>query len=172
MPAATESDRRDVFARLTATELSRTYRLATRILGNRGDAEDCVNEAVLRAWDSFDGLRDLDKFGPWLIRIVVNVCRNDLRRRRVVQIEPLAEDDLQADDPFEGGLLSDAVAHALDCLSPDQRVAVVLRFWNDLRVDEIARILRVPGGTIKWRLHTANRRLKAELGRLGWEVER
>ncbi|MGD0019811.1 MAG: RNA polymerase sigma factor [Candidatus Limnocylindrales bacterium] len=173
-PAAgsADADKREAFGRLTAPELSASYQLATRILGNRGDAEDAVNEAILRAWGSFDRLRDHGSFRPWLTRIVVNVCRNELRHRRVLRIDPLAEDDRPAADSFEGGLLRDGVARALDCLGPEQRVVVVLRYWNDLAVAEIARVLGVPSGTVKWRLHAANRRIKTELSRSGWEVER
>src|SRR5664280_70321 len=87
------ADRREEFGRLAAAELSASYQLATRILGNRGDAEDAVNEAILRAWGSFEGLRDRNAFRPWLTRIVVNVCRNELRHRRVVQIDPIGDDD-------------------------------------------------------------------------------
>lgn len=172
-PAAdsVEADRREAFGRLTAAEISASFQLATRILGNRGDAEDAVNEAILRAWESFDKLRDLGSFRPWLTRIVVNVCRNDLRHRRVLQVDPIGEDDRPAPDSFDAGLLRDGVARALDCLGPEQRVVVVLRYWNDLAVGEIARVLGVPSGTVKWRLFAANRRIKAELSRTGWEVE-
>jgi RNA polymerase sigma-70 factor (ECF subfamily) len=166
------ADRREAFGRLAAAEMSASYQLATRILGNRGDAEEAVDEAILRAWGSFDKLRDRSAFRPWLTRIVVNVCRNDLRHRRVLQIDPIGEDDRPAADSFAGGELRDGVAHALDCLGPEQRVVVVLRYWNDLAVDEIARLLGVPSGTVKWRLFAANRRMKAELSRSGWEVER
>ena len=173
-PAAVpiRADRREEFGSLAAAELSASYQLATRILGNRSDAEDAVNEAILRAWSSFDSLHDYGSFRPWLMRIVVNVCRNDLRHRRVLRIEPLGEDDRQTEDQFAGGLLRDAVARAMECLSPDLRVVVVLRFWNDLEVDEIARIVGAPSGTVKWRLHAANQRMKAELDRSGWEVSR
>lgn len=167
-----EGDRREAFGRLAAAEMSASYQLATRILGNRGDAEEAVDEAILRAWGSFDKLRDRGAFRPWLTRIVVNVCRNDLRHRRVLQIDPIGEDDRPAADSFAGGELRDGVAHALECLGPEQRVVVVLRYWNDLAVDEIARLLGVPSGTVKWRLFAANRRMKAELSRSGWEVER
>jgi RNA polymerase sigma-70 factor (ECF subfamily) len=169
---AVDGDRREVFGRLAGAELGVSYQLAARLLGNRGDAEDAVNEAVLRAWESFDRLRDRAAFRPWLTRIVVNVCRNDLRHRRVLQIDPLGDDDRTAADPIDDGPLRDGVARALERLGPEQRVVVVLRYWNDLRVDDIARLLGVPSGTVKWRLHTANRRIKAELSRSGWEVER
>jgi RNA polymerase sigma-70 factor (ECF subfamily) len=172
LAGSVEADRRAEFGRLAAAELSASYQLATRILRNRDDAEDAVNEAVLRAWSSFDRLRDIDSFRPWLMRIVVNTCRNDLRHRKVIRIEPLVEDVHQAADTLEGGLVRDVVAKAIDCLGPDQRVVVVLRYWNDLAVDEIAQVLGIPSGTVKWRLHAANQQIKKELGRVGWEVER
>jgi RNA polymerase sigma-70 factor (ECF subfamily) len=156
-------DRRETFGRLATSELGASYRLAARILGDRREAEDAVDEAILRAWAGFDGLRDRASFGPWLARIVVNVCRNNLERRKTVQIGPLGDLDPEAADPFEGGLARDAVGRAIDRLSPEQRIAIVLRYWNDLSVPEIARLVGVPSGTVKWRLHAACRRLKAEL---------
>ena len=156
-------DRRDAFGRLASAELAASYRLAARILGDRCDAEDAVNEAILRAWCAFDGLREPDSFRPWLAQIVVNVCRNILERRRTVQIGPLGDLDPQGADPFESGLARDTVGRAIDRLSPEQRIVVVLRYWNDLRVDEIARLVGVPSGTVKWRLHAACARLRNEL---------
>jgi RNA polymerase sigma-70 factor, ECF subfamily len=165
------ADRRELFGRLAAAELGDSYQLAVRILSNRGDAEDAVNEAILKAWSSFDRLRDVDKFRPWFMRIVVNQCRNDLRHKKVIRMEPLVGDDHPAPDSLDGASLRDAVSRSIECLVPDQRVAVALRFWNDLSIDEIARVMGVPSGTIKGRLHTANQRIKAELGRIGWEVD-
>ncbi len=169
---AIDEDRREVLGRLAGAELGAAYQFAKRLLGDRGDAEDAVNETVLRAWESFDRLRDRAVFRPWLTRIVVNVCRNNLRHRRVLQIDPLGDDDRAAAASIDDGSLRDGVERALDRLGPEQRVVVVLRYWNDLRVDDIARLLEVPSGTVKWRLHTANRRIRAELSRSGWEVER
>lgn len=169
---AVDTDRHEAFGRLAAAELGASYQLAARILGNPGDAEDAVHEAILRAWAAFDRLRDPDSFKPWLMRIVVNVCRNDLRHRRVLRMEPLGRDERAAPDQFEGSALREAVAQAMGCLKPDERVVVVLRYWNDLTVNDIARIVGTPSGTVKWRLHTANRRIEAELSRFGWEITR
>lgn len=158
------------FARLATAELSGCYRLAARILGDEGEAEDAVNEAVLRAWNGFGGLRDPDRFGPWLSRIVVNTCRNVLQRRQVVRMEPIGDLEPEDDrDRFADSQERDEVAKAIDLLSPEQRIVVVLRYWNDLPVDEIARLVGVPSGTVKWRLHTACRHLRDSLGAAGWE---
>ena len=87
-------------------------------------------------------------------------------------MEPLGRDERAAPDQFEGSALREAVAQAMGCLKPDERVVVVLRYWNDLTVNDIARIVGTPSGTVKWRLHTANRRIEAELSRFGWEITR
>jgi RNA polymerase sigma-70 factor (ECF subfamily) len=161
-------DRREAFARLAVRELGSAYRLAARLVGP-ADAEDAVNDAVLRAWNGFDSLRDRDKFHPWLAQIVVNTCRNVLERRRTVTIAPIGDLEPEAADQLGGRHTRDALDRALGCLSPAQRISIVLRYWNDLSVDEIASLTRVPSGTVKWRLHSACKRLRLELEKAGWE---
>src|SRR3954470_560785 len=83
-PSRTEtdvSDTRDLFVRLTRSELDRAYRLAGLILGNAADAEDAVGDAIERAWSHADELREPDRFQAWFDRIVVNACRDRIRRR-------------------------------------------------------------------------------------------
>ena len=170
-----DARRHEAFERLASEELGASYQLAARILGHRDGAEDAVHEAVVKAWTAFGSLRDSELFEPWFRRIVVNVCRNHLRHGRVLKLEPLmAEHDGRRDeaDPLESGALRDAVSLAIGWLGPDLRIAVVLRYWKGLSVQEIARATGVPGGTFKWRLHNANARMRKELDRLGWEVGR
>ena len=155
-------ERSEVFGRLAQAELTSSYRLANRLLRDPDDAEDAVHEALLRAWASFDGLRDRDRFPAWLARIVVNTCRTMLERRRRTLTEPLAHDPV-CSDALAPNLDRDEVERALATLSPDQYIAIVLRYWNDLAVDQIARLTGVPSGTVKWRLHNACRRLRSEL---------
>ena len=73
---------RDRFERLLRPEFDHAYQLAGYLLGEAAEAEDAAGEAVARAWSGFEGLRDEERFGPWLTRILVNVCRDRLRRRR------------------------------------------------------------------------------------------
>ena len=80
--AAIEIDRRVMFARLADGQLDTAYRIAGVILGSGGDAEDAAHDAVVRAWRSFATLRDTTKFEAWFQRILVNVCRDRLRKRR------------------------------------------------------------------------------------------
>jgi RNA polymerase sigma factor (sigma-70 family) len=161
---ATESAR-DRFERLLRPELDHAYQLAGYLLGEAAEAQDAAGEAVARAWSGFDRLRDEERFGPWLTRILVNVCRDRLRRRRVIPFVPLGDVEPEGADPFASALARDAVGRALRLLGPDQRAVVVLHYWNDRSVAEISRILGIPSGTVKWRLRAACRRMRPELER-------
>jgi RNA polymerase sigma-70 factor (ECF subfamily) len=97
---------------------------------------------------------------------VANVCKTRRRARR--QVRNVAfDDDLEvyAPDPFRATLTRDAVGRALDRLSPEQRVVVVLRYWRDMPLEQIATRLDVPLGTVKSRLHYALRLLGREIER-------
>jgi RNA polymerase sigma factor (sigma-70 family) len=74
--------RAELFARLADRQLDASYRLAAVILGDALEAEDAVSDATLAAWRSFGSLRDLARFDAWFARILVNGCRDRLRRRR------------------------------------------------------------------------------------------
>jgi RNA polymerase sigma factor (sigma-70 family) len=156
---------RERFERLLRPEFDHAYQLAGYLLGEAAEAEDAAGEAVARAWSRFDGLRDEERFGRWLTRIVVNVCRDRLRRRRIAPFVPLGKAEPEAADPFATALARDAVGRALRLLGPDQRAVVVLHYWNDRSVAEIAGILGIPSGTVKWRLRAACRRMRPELER-------
>jgi RNA polymerase sigma-70 factor (ECF subfamily) len=156
--------RRERFLVAARPELDRLYRLAGLILGDAHEAEDAVGDAVSAAWQRFDDLRDADRFAPWIDRIVVNRCRDRLRRRSTVRFVPLAADvDPPERDPFLTFLERDALLAHLRDLTDDERIVVVLRYWADLPLDAIADRLEVPLGTVKSRLHRALGRLRTAL---------
>ena len=162
-PAAdtASAERRRRFLAASRPALDRVYRLAGLLLGSGADAEDAVQDALAVAWQSFDGLRDADRFGPWLDRIVVNGCRDRLRRRGTVRFLPLADGiDPPDRDPFASFLDRDALLGAVNRLTADERIVVVLRFWADLPLEAIAERLEMPLGTVKSRLHRALGRLR------------
>ena len=151
--------------------LDRAYRLAGLLLSNATEAEDAVQDALEIAWQSFDRLRDPARFGPWFDRILVNGCRDRLRRRGTVRfIAITAEHDPAGRDPFQAFIELDALLRGLDRLSGDERAVVVLRFWADLPLEEIADRLDWPLGTVKSRLHRALGRLREHLDREGTEA--
>jgi len=153
------------FRRLIDDRLDTSYRLATVPLGARSAAEDATHDAVVRAWTAFGSLRDPAAFDGWFRRILVNACRDIQRGRKhrptvSLDLVPMAvgpDRDLAA-----VWAERDALARALDALTPEHREVVVLRFYADLPLEEIARALGTPLGTVKSRLHHALGYLRAD----------
>jgi RNA polymerase sigma-70 factor (ECF subfamily) len=149
------------FVELADPLLNDSYRLAGYLLGSAPDAEDAVQEALSRAWQAWPRLRDKDRFEPWFDRILVNICRDRLRRKRRHVVEELDEElPVYSDDPFGAALARAEVDRLVKVLNPDQRVVVGLRFWRDLPLQEIAALLGVPLGTVQSRLHYALKSLR------------
>jgi RNA polymerase sigma-70 factor, ECF subfamily len=154
--AAVESDRRVAFEQLVDRDLDRAYRLAGVILGSGAEAEDATHDAVVQAWRTFGGLRDQSRFEAWFQRILVNACRDRLRKRRRTPITELTfAGSVSMPDGFANVDDRLALDHAFARLSPDQAITVVLRFHMDLTLEDIATRMSVPVGTVKSRLHTA-----------------
>jgi RNA polymerase sigma-70 factor (ECF subfamily) len=144
------------FARLIAYRLDRAYRLAGLILGHAADAEDVTHDAVVRAWQSAGSLRDPATFDAWFDRIVVNACRDRIRRNRKVHFIGIDLDgDHPATDPFQALVDQDEALRAIRSLDPDERAVVVLHYWADLPLTGVAARLGWPVGTVKTRLHRA-----------------
>ena len=161
---APEDARAIAFTRLTAVRLASCYRLATVILGDPVEAEDATHDAAVRAWERWGSLRDPDRFDAWFGRILINECRDRLRRRRLrLSPVPLTEQS-------SGGRVADvaaaqaerqALAQAVGELEPDQRIAIVLHFYLGLSAEQIAERTGARVGTVKSRLHYALRALRA-----------
>lgn len=151
--------------RLTyTTEYSRLVGLARLLVDRREDAEEVVQEAFARTWANLGKVREADPL-PYVRRAVVNLSRGRLRRRLTAaahRIEP--DDDAES---AEVGAVRDASARAvvdqLAQLPRRQRECVVLRFYDDLTVPEIARVLGVAEGSVKSHLHRALSALAIEL---------
>lgn len=171
--SAAQTVRREAFLRAARPALDRAYRLAGVVLGGASEAEDAVQDALVVAWQSFDSLRDRERFGPWFDRILVNGCRDRLRRRGIVRFVPLdPTTDPPTADPFQALLHRDELLAGLARLTADERLVVVLRFWADLPLEGIADRLDWPLGTVKSRLHRALDRLRDGLARGREEASR
>lgn len=145
-----------LFARLSDRSLDRCYSLAGYLLGDSMEAQDATQDALARAWRARRTLRDGDAFEGWLDRILVNSCMDRMRRRKLIRLVEIDPDgEYPATDPFRDFLARDELGRALSVLSPEQRAVVVLRFWRDLSIDEIATRMDCPLGTVKSRLNHA-----------------
>jgi RNA polymerase sigma factor (sigma-70 family) len=150
---------RDAFDEVVDRYGLQLLRTAQLILRDPALAQDAIQETFLRAWLRISSLRDEDP-GPWLTRIAINESISTYRRRHRFQV--LTE----RFGRLGGGkreLSSEArldLAHALDRLTADQRAAIALHYYQDLSVEDTARLLKVPVDTMKSRLKTALRRLR------------
>jgi RNA polymerase sigma factor (sigma-70 family) len=152
------------FRQLAERHLDASYRLACSILGNPAEAQDATHDAFVQAWRQWSQLRDPARFEHWFDRILVNTCRNRLKRASRWRTEDLSDDLATAKgDPFGQATDRDALGAAIASLSPDHQLVVGLRFYRDLTVNEIARQLGIRPGTVHSRLHYAMKRLHAAL---------
>jgi len=151
------------FSLLIEPLLDPAYRLAAVMLSDRSAAEDAVQEASIKAWRKLGQLRgEAAALRPWFLSIVANECRM-ARRQRWWSVLRMADVDRTADsaDRFSGE--SPDLKAALLRLSADDRLPLVLHFYLDLSVDEVARVLRVSPAAAKSRIYRAAHRLRPEL---------
>jgi RNA polymerase sigma factor (sigma-70 family) len=122
--------------------------------GSRARADDLAQEAFVRAFGALDRFDPQRPFGPWLKRILVNKAIDDSRRERRMRVGDEWMGELRAapDDVAEA---SDEIVAAVRALAPARREVIVLHYWLDLAVDEIAALLGLPFGTVASRLSRA-----------------
>lgn len=165
----------DAFNRLVLAHQEQLFNIAFRILGDEDLAADATQEAFLHAFQKITTFRS-GSFRAWLIRIVTNLCYDELRRQKrrpQTALEPLTADGEELESPAwmsDGGPspeasleqkeLEHAIEHCLQALPPPFRTIVVLADIEGLDYSEIAVALRIPLGTVKSRLARARLRLR------------
>jgi RNA polymerase sigma-70 factor (ECF subfamily) len=152
----------DDLTELICAGLDRGYRLTGLLLGSGPDAEDVVQDACVRAWQSAGSLRERSAFTAWFDRILVNICRDRIRRRGRIGFIGIEDQDMPGSDPFQAVLAHDALLRLIGCLDADERAVVVLHYWSDLPLAEIASRLGWRLGTVKSRLHRALEKMRDE----------
>ena len=161
---AKEGDR-DAFTRLVVGRIARLDGAARLITRDPERAKDAVQETFARAWRDLPMLRDADRFDAWLRRLLMNACIDELRhaRQRAFEVEltelhhpPVSDAALSVGD-------REALDRAFRRLDAEGRAVIVLRYYLDLPVPEIAAAVRLPEGTVKSRLSRARSTLRAAL---------
>ena len=149
------------------------YAVALRMCANREDAQDCLQEAMLRVYRAIGSFKGESSFSTWVYRITMNTCLDELRRKKNKQSASL--DDLldegwaPADDrssPERHALRTEtvrALRQTIQELPEDMRAAVVLRDIQGYTYEEIAQMLNVNVGTIKSRISRGREKLREKL---------
>jgi RNA polymerase sigma-70 factor (ECF subfamily) len=157
------AERIAAFQHLADRRLDSSYRLANAILGDESQAQDAVHDAVVQAWKRWSSLRDRTRFDAWFDRIVVNTCRDRLRRASRRRTTDLADVEAGTPDMTSEVHRRLVVEQALRGLKTDQVVVIALRYFLDLQLADIAVLLDLPVQTVNTRLRAAKARLRSQL---------
>jgi RNA polymerase sigma-70 factor (ECF subfamily) len=161
------------FEQLARPHVDRLFAASLRLVGDRGEAEDVMQETLLRAWKGIGGFRGRSEFSTWLYRIAINEANRSLKKgTRRPEVTGLADAQLQLSSPPDHGParhaesreLRDAVRTALLALPLPYRTAVVLRDIEGLSTREAAYVAGIGEAALKSRLHHARLKIRAALG--------
>ena len=162
----------DAYAIIVDRYWDRYARYAVRMVGNREDAEEALQDAFVRAHRALARYEERERFGGWLLRIVVNECRTvAARSRRRERIFPdcddaawiVAEVGSATDHPAEAAALREELERALAALPRDQREALLLKYGEEMSYDEIAAVTGAGRSALKMRVKRACERLRETL---------
>ena len=163
----------DAFEPLVSAYEQVLYNLCYKMLGDREDAQDAVQETFIKIFRSLNDYRGDSRFSTWIYRIAANTCNDFLRRKNRVQVVSFYEQkeegektELQLPDEgntpeelLERKLTRESVIQGLQTLPEDQRTILLLREIQGLSYEEIAEILKLDGGTVRSRIHRARKKL-------------
>ncbi len=173
-PPPPVDEKRASFEREALVHLDALYRVALRLTGNASDADDLVQETMLKAYRAWDQYEKGTNAKGWLLTILRHAFINEYRRRTrhpetvdVDTIEPFAVfGEIQEDDPqgaFFDRIVDDEVLRAIDALPEAFRETLVLSDVEGMSYQEIGKILEIPVGTVKSRLFRARQMLQGKL---------
>jgi RNA polymerase sigma-70 factor (ECF subfamily) len=133
--------------------------------GNAFEADDIAQDALIRAYDASGSFLGLSRFSTWLFRIAYNCYIDRCRKPRA---ETVPTDTPQAlnvtsGEETDAGFKYQQLYQALDSLQEKEKAAIILHYFEDLSIKEIASILQIPSGTVKYHLSTGRTRLKSLL---------
>lgn len=146
------------FSELVRSVSDTLYAAAYAILRNEADAQDCVQDAVLRGWDKIDTLKQREYFKTWMTRITVTTAINmtHKNKRNVPLVGELPAKGSRADERLD-------IRRAIESLDQKTRVCTVLYYFEDMTIEEIAQSVGILRGTVKSRLFRAREKLRGIL---------
>lgn len=166
LKALATANAKDDFESTARSDSRRLYAVALSILRNPSEAEDAVQETMLRAWRNWSALRDVDKRASWLTRICVNHCISQ-RRGKLSRLLRLAEPIPEIADTRQASSLDGAdpdLDRAMARLTTQQRAVLTLHYHHGYTLDECAGYMGCRPGTVRSHLNRALTTLRGELG--------
>ena len=143
------------------------FRVARGVLHNAADAEDVAQEALLRAYRRFDRLRDRSRFRAWLVRttfrLALDQARSSRRREQRETVWAVETPKPTAEDMAASSEFGRRLSQAMESLPEKFRLVLLLASMDGHTSEEIAKLLQVPVGTVKSRLHSARKQLAEKL---------
>jgi RNA polymerase sigma-70 factor (ECF subfamily) len=157
----------DAFTILVETYQTPVYNLCYRMLGESGSAEDAAQETFWRAWQNLNRYDPQRSFITWLLSIAAHFCIDQQRKRRVsiFELDEFPDFDIsnpQEPTPEKVVTLNEedtALHNLINQLGPQDRAAVILKYWNDCSEEEISQMLSLTVSAVKSRLHRARKQL-------------
>ncbi|KAA0546081.1 sigma-70 family RNA polymerase sigma factor [Bacillus sp. BGMRC 2118] len=152
---------KEAFQQLVVLHSDRLYRTAFLYVGNREDALDVVQETTYKAYITIQRLRNEEYFLTWITKILIHCSYDVLRRRKkevmTVDIELSTDKETKSEEHID-------LIQALSELKEEYRSSLILFYYQDLPIVEIAKMLGVPDNTVKTYLHRGKKQLKQKLG--------
>ncbi|MGL4820130.1 MAG: sigma-70 family RNA polymerase sigma factor [Bacilli bacterium] len=139
----------------------RFYRIAYSYTRNKEDALDVLQDSIYKALINIDSLKKIEHVRTWFYRILIHTAIDFLRKRkRIVVVDESYFEQFEAKDAAYTRI---EWREALDQLDDEQKTIVMLRFFEDMKIDDIAKVLSCNVNTVKTRLYSALRKMKIEM---------
>lgn len=152
-----QQKKKEEFTELLNPVINKLYRIAFSFLKDKDRASDALQDSILTAFEKFHTLNNIKSFNPWITSILVNRCRDILRRENKFIFQEYEESLTDASSygkdeysKLENNLF---LINSLDMLSDKYKEVIKLKYFGDLSIKEIAKILNIPEGTVKSRLN-------------------
>lgn len=170
----------EAYEEIVTTFQHRLYHVCYRMLSNQQEAEDIAQEAFVRAYTNLHTFDQKRKFSTWLFRIATNLCIDRIRKKKpdyyldanvpgtegLTMYSQVAADTEMPEEEVEKMEVQKRVQFEINKLSDKYRSVIILRYIEELSLQEISEILELPLGTVKTRLHRGRAALKQQMGNL------
>lgn len=137
------------------------YSIAYSYLRSETEALEMVQEATYRAWVKRGSLKDEQRFAPWLTRILINCCKDELKRRKRLHVNIPVQEGSGLQEMTSDRKLD--MERALEAVKPKYRQVLVLKYYRDMTLTDIAEVLGKPEGTVKTWLNKGLKQLRDKL---------